>query len=200
MRLKLVRRRSQPRGERIRNVLQHVLVLGVALAAFYLVPVTGRLWNISALGFVVVMVVMVFMISQQLTKQARAGSNSSVQLKSLLFLLYPVVAVFALAYYILFVHAPAQFDGIANRTDALYYTIVTLGTVGFGDVHPVGQIAKIITMLQIVFDLVVIGLLLSIAASRMMSFTQLTVESTEPLEAEDEDDASEARVEPSTDA
>ena len=181
MRLKLVQRRNQPRRERIRDVLQHVLVLGAALAAFYLVPVTGRFWDLSALGFVVVLIAMVVMISRQLTKQARAGSNSSVQLKSLLFLLYPIVAVFALAYYILFVHNPAQFDGIANRTDALYYTVVTLGTVGFGDVHLVGQVAKIITMIQIVFDLVVIGLLLSIAASRMMSFTSLTVDSTEPL-------------------
>ncbi len=185
MRLKLVRRRRQPRRERIRDVLQHVLVLGVAVAAFYLVPVTGRFWNLSALGFVVVLIVMVVMISRQLTKQARAGSNSAVQLKSLLFLLYPIVAVFALAYYILFVHNPGQFDGIANRTDALYYTVVTLGTVGFGDVHPVGQAAKILTMVQIVFDLVVIGLLLSIAASRMMSFTSLTVDSTELIDADE---------------
>ena len=200
MRLKLVRRKSRPRRERIRDLLQHLLVLAVALAAFYLVPVTGRFWNLSALGFFVVLIGLVVMVSRQLTTQARAGSNSSVQLKSLLFLLYPVVAVFALAYYLLFVHNPAEFDGIANRTDALYYTVVTLGTVGFGDVHPVGQLAKILTMVQIVFDLIVIGLLLSIAASRMMSFTQLTVESTDALKAEDAEEASETRVEPSTDA
>ena len=43
---------------------------------------------------------------------------------------------------------------------------VTLGTVGYGDVHAVGQLARVITMIQVAFDLVVIGALIAVASSR----------------------------------
>jgi len=83
----------------------------------------------------------------------------------ILLLLCVVAMFFALYYYRLAVHYPGQFDGIVTRTDALYYTIVTLGTVGFGDIHATGQAARIATMIQIVFDLIVIGTLLAITSS-----------------------------------
>ena len=100
-------------------------------------------------------------------KQLSAGSNPRVGVHSLITLLYPVVALFALAYYLIARNDPAQFDGLVTRTDALYFTIVTLGTIGYGDVHAVGQFARVITMIQIAFDLVVIGAFVAVASSRV---------------------------------
>ena len=45
-------------------------------------------------------------------------------------------------------------------------TVVTLGTVGYGDVHAIGQLARVVTMVQVAFDLVVIGALIAVASSR----------------------------------
>ncbi|MFI9410612.1 potassium channel family protein [Nocardia gamkensis] len=59
-------------------------------------------------------------------------------------------------------------DGLRTRTDSLYYTIVTLGTVGHGDVHAVRPAAKVATMVQVVFDLGVIGTLIAIGTSRVV--------------------------------
>lgn len=39
--------------------------------------------------------------------------------------------------------------------------------MGFGDVHAAGQVARVATMVQVMFDLVVIGLLLSVASSHI---------------------------------
>jgi hypothetical protein len=61
---------------------------------------------------------------------------------------------------------PTQFESLQTRTDALYYTVITLGTVGYGDVHAVGQAARIVTTIQVAFDLVVIGALIAVASSR----------------------------------
>src|SRR5690606_33590961 len=44
-------------------------------------------------------------------------------------------------------------------------TIVTLGTVGFGDIEAAGQAARIAVMIQIVFDLIVIGTLLAVMST-----------------------------------
>jgi hypothetical protein len=52
---------------------------------------------------------------------------------------------------------PHQFVQLTNKTDALYFNISTLATVGFGDVHPVGQLARAAVTLQIVFNLVFLG-------------------------------------------
>ena len=98
----------------------------------------------------------------QVRRQLRAWGTPSVRVQSVMGLLLPIVTFFALAYYLM----ADQFVGIANRTDALYFAVVTLGTVGYGDVHPVGEGAKIVAMIQIVLDLVVVGLLVSIATTR----------------------------------
>ncbi len=52
---------------------------------------------------------------------------------------------------------PGQFAQLHDKTDALYFNVSTLATVGFGDVHPVGQLARAAVTLQIVFNLVFLG-------------------------------------------
>jgi hypothetical protein len=48
-------------------------------------------------------------------------------------------------------------SGISTRTDALYFTVATLTTVGYGDVHAQGQIARSLVTLQLLFDVVFVG-------------------------------------------
>ena len=99
----------------------------------------------------------------QVRRQVRAWETPSVRVQSVMGLLLPLVTFFALVYYLM----ADQFVGIENRTDALYFAVVTLGTVGYGDVHPTGEAAKIVAMLQIALDLVVVGVLVSIATGRV---------------------------------
>ena len=40
-------------------------------------------------------------------------------------------------------------------------------TVGYGDVHPVGQMARIFATAQVVFDLVLVALLVSVFSNRV---------------------------------
>ena len=42
--------------------------------------------------------------------------------------------------------------------DALYFTMSTIATVGFGDVHATGQVARVVVTLQIFLDLIFVGL------------------------------------------
>jgi voltage-gated potassium channel len=72
-----------------------------------------------------------------------------------------VVAVFASGYLLLARSADGQLVGVHTKTDALYFTISTLATVGFGDVHPSGQLARSLVTIQIVFDLVFVAALVA---------------------------------------
>ena len=98
---------------------------------------------------------------------AGLSSDAGGRVQGLLAMLYVVVVFFALFYYVLELNAPGQFEGIQTRTDALYFTAITLGTVGYGDIHAVGQIARAATMVQVAFDLVVIAALLAVASSNI---------------------------------
>jgi voltage-gated potassium channel len=68
-----------------------------------------------------------------------------------------VLVTFALTYFSLAVHGQQQMVGIATRVDALYFSATTVTTVGYGDVHPIGQLARVITTAQLVFDVVFIA-------------------------------------------
>ena len=45
-----------------------------------------------------------------------------------------------------------------TRTDSLYFTVTVFATVGFGDIFPASQIARLVVTTQMVLNLIVLGL------------------------------------------
>jgi hypothetical protein len=88
------------------------------------------------------------------------------RIDGLVFSVMVVVFGFAVGIYTLEQRDPDQFDGLETRLDALYFTVSTLATVGFGDVHAVGQAARALVLIQMVFNLVVIASAASVLSSR----------------------------------
>jgi voltage-gated potassium channel len=67
--------------------------------------------------------------------------------------------LFASAYFTMARISPANFSAHSlTRTDALYFTVTTFSTVGFGDITPVSQSARLVVMAQMLLDLLVLGL------------------------------------------
>jgi len=52
---------------------------------------------------------------------------------------------------------PDALGGQLTRTEALYFTVTVLSTVGFGDITPKTDVARIIVTIQMVLDLLVLG-------------------------------------------
>lgn len=87
----------------------------------------------------------------------------------LVVLLVMVVVGSSSAAYVLATSVPGQFEGIETRTDALYFTVVTMATIGYGDIAPIGQAARILVLLSIVFNLIFVAALASALATRVRS-------------------------------
>lgn len=68
-----------------------------------------------------------------------------------------MVCVFATAYLGMSERDPAAFSEPLGRTAALYFTMTTLTTIGFGDISAHTEAARVVVMLQMVFNVVVIG-------------------------------------------
>lgn len=51
-----------------------------------------------------------------------------------------------------------QFFDMHTRIDAAYFTVTTLSTVGYGDIHPIGQAARMVVIGQILVDFTVVAI------------------------------------------
>jgi voltage-gated potassium channel len=67
------------------------------------------------------------------------------------------VAFFALVDYAIAISDAGQFVGLETKTDALYFALATLTTVGYGDVHASGQVARGVVAVQLVFNVVIVA-------------------------------------------
>ena len=47
-----------------------------------------------------------------------------------------------------------------SRTDAVYFSVTVFATVGFGDISPVSDAARVVVTFQMIADLLVLGLVL----------------------------------------
>jgi hypothetical protein len=55
---------------------------------------------------------------------------------------------------------PGALSEPLSRTDALYFTITVFSAVGFGDITPRTDLARVATMVQMLGDLLVVGVVL----------------------------------------
>ena len=158
--------RSGPTPLPIR-VRRGLLVIVATMVFYYAVPVGEVPSNLgivlSVLGVLGGMGVTVWLTVRQLRRLAASEpGDESVRIEGLLFLVYVVVPVFALGYFGLEKADPDQFAELATKTDSLYFTVSTLATVGYGDVHATGQLARLVVIIQIAFNLVFVGTLVSL--------------------------------------
>ena len=54
------------------------------------------------------------------------------------------ILIFASAYYLVSRDDPSTFTSELTRTDALYFTITVLATVGFGDISPHAEYVRLV--------------------------------------------------------
>ncbi|MFB0627954.1 potassium channel family protein [Streptomyces sp. AB3(2024)] len=66
--------------------------------------------------------------------------------------------LFSASYVLLSDGNPQSFSEPLNRTSALYFTVTVFATVGFGDIVPTTPTGRVLTTLQMVADLVVVGI------------------------------------------
>jgi voltage-gated potassium channel len=141
--------------------------VAAACVLYALAPLDARRWYLDLLagvlavaGFVVVIVAR----ARRLRTSPRALLEA---LEALALAMSLLVFGFAAVHFVL--AEDGQFQGIETKLDAVYFTVVTLGTVGFGDITPTGQGARLAVTLQIVFTLSVVGAALKVVGEAAMS-------------------------------
>jgi voltage-gated potassium channel len=112
---------------------------GVWLAASVLVPA-------------LVLTLQIVAVARSPYPMIRAVEGVSLSFPLLIFL-------FAATYYAMDQTYPHSFNQVLTRTDALYFTVTTFTTVGFGDIVATSQSSRIAVTVQMLADLVLIGVI-----------------------------------------
>ncbi|WP_457605311.1 NAD-binding protein [Nitratifractor sp.] len=89
-------------------------------------------------------------------------ANKRFELLTLLFLLLFVVLTGAIAIYVL---EETHNENIRNLFDAVYWSLVTISTVGYGDISPVTHGGRVIAMIIIIFGIAMISFATSVIVS-----------------------------------
>jgi voltage-gated potassium channel len=66
--------------------------------------------------------------------------------------------LFASVYYVMERASPGSFSQSLTRTDSLYFAVTVFSTVGFGDITAVSQSARLLVTVQMILDLLALGL------------------------------------------
>jgi|SRR5664279_3753724 hypothetical protein len=69
-----------------------------------------------------------------------------------------LLVVFASVYYLIDKAQVDSFSEAMTKTDAMYFTVTVFSTVGFGDITATSEVARTLVTLQMLFNLVVFGL------------------------------------------
>jgi hypothetical protein len=130
------------------------------LTAYYLFPVklTGVspvLILLSLAGTVGALALVGTIMVRELGYVRQGVPGRGIRVLSMLVVL--LVMASSLTFFLLNQASPDEITGLETRTDALYFTLSTMTTVGYGDIHAEGQLARGMVCVLLVFNVVVVA-------------------------------------------
>ncbi|MCF1645668.1 MULTISPECIES: potassium channel family protein [Streptomyces] len=145
-------------------LLRAVLVAAGLVTVYYVLPLDGRSTTRDsvtlAFGLLVVIVVFWWQVRAIVTSpHPRLKAIEALAATLALFLL-----LFAGTYFLLEQTTPGSFSEPLTKTDSLYFTLTTFTTVGYGDITARSQTGRVLTMVQMVGGLMLVGVAARILA------------------------------------
>ena len=145
------------RGRVVLGLFGALATAVVLVALYYLLPL-NHVKNVP-LTLAVGLVILLAVIAWQLRAIVRAKYPAVRAVVALAVTVPLFVLLFASVYFVMARASPANFSTHQlTRTDALYFTVTVFSTVGFGDITPASQSARLVVTAQMILDLVVLGL------------------------------------------
>lgn len=149
------------KGPRRRAIALSLATIAIAwvllLGAFYVLPFNdfSGAREILRLGAVAALVVAVFVWQVRRIVTAELPELRAVEALGI------IIAVFLVGFSVIYLsmshNAPATFTQVLDHTKALYFTITVFSTVGFGDITPRTDPARLVVSAQMLLDLAIIG-------------------------------------------
>ncbi|MEY2231293.1 MULTISPECIES: potassium channel family protein [Streptomyces] len=150
---------DQRRRVLVGHLLRSVLSAALLTWLYYVVPLEGGFGITTVLTLVIGLVAFGLLTAWQITAVSHAQFPRMRALEALATGVPLFLVLFSATYYLLGAQDPASFSEPLTRTDALYFTITTFATVGFGDIVATTEGGRVLVTFQMVADLILIGVI-----------------------------------------
>ena len=155
--------------------------IAVVLTLYYLLPfdqdVDPLMVTEITLGCAVLAVVIVLQL-RTISGSPYPGIRA---VEALAFTLPVYVLLFATTYFVMEHTAASSFTESLTRTDALYFSVTTLATVGYGDIAAKSESARVMVTVQMVLDLVLLGLVVRVFLNAVKRSRQREPDRCQPV-------------------
>ena len=150
-----------PAGRRrfvLRGLIRALTSTVVLVALYFLIPLD----LIGGLPFGVVLAVALLVLLGvsfwQIRSIVRSPQPGLRGIEALAVIAPLYLLLFAAAYFLMALANPESFStDVLTRIDALYFTTTVFSTVGFGDISPSSETARLLVTIQMILNLIVLG-------------------------------------------
>jgi hypothetical protein len=142
-----------------RGLLRALVTTIVLVALYYISPLDHVEFVPLPVSLVTLLLLLLGVVAWQVRAIPRAAYPGVRAVEALAATVPLFLLLFAATYYLMAQDDPANFSAEPlTRTDTLYMTITVFSTVGFGDISAASQSARLVVSLQMLLDLLVLGL------------------------------------------
>ena len=165
--------RRQRRREVIGTLINAMLALGLIVGIYYLIPLDDLTSGQAVVRLVAGIFAFGLILLWQLRNVARAAFPVLRAVRALAITIPMFLVVFASVYLAFGPGSGTHFSEPLDHTGALYLAITIFSTVGFGDITPESNLARIVVGIQMLLDLVVIGVVVRLIATAAKTGTKI---------------------------
>ncbi|WP_162257766.1 potassium channel family protein [Agromyces sp. Root81] len=150
--------RSERRRYIVRGLLR-ALVMTVAIVALYFLLPLDRVGVLPLWATLLVALVVMLGVTYWQTRAIVRSTQPGLRGIEALAVIAPLyLLLFAASYFVMAQGDPAAFTAEdPTRVDTLYFTVTVFATVGFGDISPASETARLLVMFQMILNLIVLG-------------------------------------------
>ena len=146
----------------IRTTAEVIGAWAILIGAFYLIPVSAGTGVSIVLRMVICVVLLVLVLVWQSRRIARADVPALRAATAVGVIIPLFFVMFATIYLSMSQASGSTFTQGLDHTRAMYFTITVFSTVGFGDITPTTDPARVVVSVQMILDLVIIGVVVRV--------------------------------------
>ncbi|MEZ0070513.1 voltage-gated potassium channel [Streptacidiphilus sp. MAP12-20] len=141
----------------IRAVLRPTLTSTCLVVLYFVLPIGERATATTEALLAVGLLAVVVLIALQARAIARSRFPRIRAIEAFALSVPLFLVIFSASYFLMERAQPVAFSQHLTRLDALYFTVTVFSSVGFGDIVPRSEPARIVTTIQMLGNLLLIG-------------------------------------------